>query len=87
MLFDHTRTLKVFSGEENSSKELLKSLCGLADQVGELKQSFSDKFMKLVHALKWLDYKSLLELYQGADEICGTGKYGSYFLFGNMNLI
>lgn len=74
LLYDHRRTVKTISRELNSSKELLKSICGLAGKAGEIKQRFAEKFTELVHALRWLDYQSLHELDQSAEEICPAGK-------------
>ncbi|XP_011631987.1 apolipoprotein B-100-like [Pogonomyrmex barbatus] len=74
LLYDHAKTMKILHGELRTSRDLLKTMCRLAN-AEELQQRFSETFTKFVHSARFLDYTSLSQLFSRANSICKNGKY------------
>ncbi|XP_029160980.1 apolipophorins isoform X2 [Nylanderia fulva] len=73
LLYDHAKTLKTMQGELRTSRDLLKSMCRLAN-TDELQQRFSEIFTNFIRSARFLDYPLLSQLFSRANNICKIGK-------------
>ena len=73
LLYDHSASPRAVYGELRTSRDFLKSMCGLG-MTEELQQRFSEIYTKFIHSARLLDYPSLSQLLARSNTICMGGR-------------